>query len=108
MALFRFLKTPDPSQYDYKPRFWDPEKEKLERRAAELARRKAQGTADDVKGRLSGSFRNGRNKGADAKLIRRDAKRRSNYTLLAIIIVLVLLSYLLVNVNLHTILEYVE
>jgi len=27
MALFKFLKTPDPNQYDYKPRFWDPEKQ---------------------------------------------------------------------------------
>jgi len=108
MALFRFLKTPDPSQYDYKPRFWDPEKERIERRLAELKSRKEEGTADDVKGRLSGSFRNARNRGNSVKLMQTAAKRRSNFTLIGIIIVLGLLAYLLLNVNSQIILEYFE
>ena len=108
MALFRFLKTPDPSQYDYKPRFWDPEKERIERRLAELESQKEQGSADDVKGRLSGSFKNVRNRGSGVKLIQTAAKRRSNFTLIGIILVLGLLAYVLLNVNSQIILEYFE
>ena len=99
---------PNHSQYDYKPRFWDPEKERIEKRLAELKARKEEGTADEVKGRISGSFRNARNQTGEAKLIRKDANRKSNFNLLVIILVLLMLSYLLVNVNLQSILEFVK
>ena len=107
MALFKFLKTPNPSQYDYKPRFWDPEKERIERRLAELKSRKENGTADDVKGRLSGSFRSARNRGGLTH-VQAAAKRRSNFTLIAIILTLGLLAYVLLNVNSQIILDYFE
>jgi len=108
MALFKFLKTPNPSQYDYKPRFWDPEKERIERRLAELKANKNKTSAEDVKGRLSGSFRNGRTNGADAKLIRTAENRRSNFSLIIIICVLVVVAYVLLNVNLQGIMEFVK
>ncbi len=108
MALFKFLKTPNPSQYDYKPRFWDPEKERIERRLAELKARKEEATADDVKGRLSGSFRSARNRGGNLSHTQAAAKRRSNFTLIAIILALGLLAYVLLNVNSQIILDYFE
>ena len=107
MALFKFLKTPNPSQYDYKPRFWDPEKERIERRLAELKARKEEATADDVKGRLSGSFRSARKRGGLTH-DQAEAKRRSNFTLIAIILALGLLAYVLLNVNSQIILDYFE
>lgn len=110
MALFKFLRTPNPSQYDYKPRFWDPEKERIERRLAELESRKRERTAEDVKGQLSSSLRAARMRGAsqEHRFMRRTAHRRSNIMLLAIIFVLVLLGYALLNVNLQSILEYLS
>ncbi len=111
MALFKFLRTPDPNQYDYKPRFWDPEKERIEKRLAELESRKHMRTADDVKGSISGSFKAGRRgKGSthEYRIMRRTAHRKSNYMLLAIILVLVLLGYALLNLNLQRVLEFLN
>lgn len=110
MALFKFLRTPDPNQYDYKPRFWDPEKERVEKRLKELESRKHLKTADDVKGNISGSFKTARRRGAsqEHRIMRRTAHRRSNFMLLAIILVLVLLGYALLNVNLQRVLEYLS
>ena len=110
MALFKFLRTPDPSQYDYKPRFWDPEQERIEGRLAELESRKRDRNADDVKSSLASSFRSAKRRGGSPEhsIMRRTAQRRSNYTLLVIIVVLVLLGYALLSVNLQSVLEYLS
>jgi len=110
MALFKFLRTPNPSQYDYKPRFWDPEKERIEKRLAELESRKNDRSAEDVKGNLSGSFRSAKIRGVsqEHRIMRRTAHRRSNYMLLVIIFVLVLLGYALLSVNLQGVLEFLN
>ncbi len=110
MALFKFLHAPDPNQYDYKPRFWDPEKERIEQRLADLESRKHLKSADDVKGNLAGSFRAGGRRGSkmDYRAEGRSAKKKSNYMLFAIILVLVLLSYVFLNVNLQSVIEFLK
>jgi len=110
MALFKFLRTPDPSQYDYKPRFWDPEQERIDRRLAELESRKKGRSAEDVKDTLTGSFRSAKRRGGSPEhsIMRRTAHRRSNYMLIMIIFVLVLLGYALLSVNLQSVLEFLK
>ncbi|CAG0907556.1 unnamed protein product, partial [Cyprideis torosa] len=58
MSIGRFFKVPRHRQFDYKPRFYDPDKEELE---ARLRRAKPLDDSDPeaVKARISGSFRRG-------------------------------------------------
>jgi len=98
MAFIRFSKLPRHQQYQYKPRFWNPEKEDLEERLKQAEELK-KGNADSVKARLSGSFRRGYQKAEDARFRQRQVKR-SNLVLLGVITLLVLFSYLFISVYL--------
>ena len=55
MALFSFFKTPRHQKFEYKPRYWDPEKEELNRRI-EAAKRENK-DPDAIKSRISSGMR---------------------------------------------------
>jgi len=99
MAIFRFFRTPSHQKYDYIPRYWDPQKEELEERLQRVEDRK-KGDAESMKARLSGGFKRGGGYQKGNVQFRRRQTRRSNITLLVVLVVLVFLSYLFINVYL--------
>lgn len=100
MALFSFFKTPRHQRFEYKPRFYDPQKERLEEI---LKNAKGEGISDTelAKSRISSAFRRRGRGHIDTK----KSVRRSNYLLLAIIVILFALTYVLLTVYLP---EFVE
>lgn len=98
MAFIRFSKLPKYQQYQYKPRFWNPEKEDLEERLKRAEEMKS-GNAESVKARLSGSFRRGYQKAEDVRFRRRQVQR-SNLVLLGVIVLLLFFSYMFISVYL--------
>ena len=58
--FLRFLKLPKYQRYEYKPRYWDPEKEELEKRMQQIRDRQNGVSADAVRSRIaSGGIRRG-------------------------------------------------
>jgi len=92
MAFIKFTRVPKHHQFEYKPRYWNPEKEELEER---LKRRETQDNDPEaIKARISTGFRNkGYGYGDREMTYRRRETKRSNYTLLLVIAVLLLLSW---------------
>jgi hypothetical protein len=94
MKLFRFAKIPRHQQFNYVPRFYDPKKEQLEE-AAKRVKEIQEGGVDGMKDRISGSFKgrkSGRlNKDYVSQLSRQ--RKRSNWIILAIIVVLCVVVY---------------
>ena len=102
MAIFRGFRTPKHQQYDYKPRFWNPEKEALEERIKQVEERKS-GNTESAKERISAGFKRGNNSYmayGEKKSFRSAQTRRSNITLFIVIILLALLTYLFLNIYL--------
>lgn len=105
MALLKFFKLPKNQQYDYKPRYWDPDKEELQKRIREAEERKGS-SAEAVRGRLAaGGFKRGYS--ADNRLRQRQVLR-SNLILVGIIVLLILLSYLFLTMYLPEIVESLQ
>ncbi len=105
MAFFSFFRTPKHQRFEYKPRFYDPQKERLE----EIIRN-AKGEQGEVsqtelaKSRISQSFR----RRTKSTQYTKRAVRRSNMLLLAIIVVLFALTYLLLTVYLPEFVQLFE
>ncbi len=89
MAFFRFIKLPKHRQYEYTPRYWNPEKEELEERLRRVEERK-QSDKDAMKSRISSGFRKGYTGG---RSLRGKQARRSNVILLAIVVMLIFFTY---------------
>ena len=104
MALLNFFKTPRNQRYEYKPRFWDPDKEKRQERLEYLESIKGNST-EAVKSRLKGGFKRGY---ISDNEVRSRAVARSNKMLLIIIIVLICLSYVFLTVYLPELLESLD
>ena len=47
-----FFKRPKPKQFNYRPRYWDPEQEEFERRKRELDGDPAERSAEEIKSDL--------------------------------------------------------
>ena len=95
MRLFRFIRTPKPQRFEYKPRHWNPEKEDLERRvkAAQNRQDSSPGAMKDrITQNMRRSYRAGKQKSA--------FNLRYNLLLLGIIIVLLIASYYILTVYL--------
>lgn len=91
MAL-KMFRTPKHSQFDYNPRFWNPQKEELEERLDTIRNRHTE--ADDttaVRVRISRGFKRGGGADVDTRLFRSRQVRRSNRTLVIVLAVLILL-----------------
>ncbi|HRF40160.1 MAG TPA: hypothetical protein PK198_15320 [Saprospiraceae bacterium] len=97
MALFNFLKTTKPIQFDFKPRFYDEEKEGRQQRLKELEGLSEHDT-EGIKNRISGGFR--RSTDMSALHLRRKMVLRSNLMVMALVMLLALGAFLLLNVYL--------
>jgi len=95
MAFFNFFRTPKPMRFEYKPRYWDPEKEELEKYKAQLE----SGDLEGAKSRISEAFSRGGNKKLFAAE-RRKKGRQTNFIRLAIILLIALMAYLTLTVYL--------
>lgn len=98
MAFLKMFKAPRHQQFSYKPRYWDPKKEEAEERRQRIETIQ-NGGYDGVKERIRGGFRAGY-ANADATRYRSQRVRRSNYSLLIVLAVLVLITYMLYNMYL--------
>lgn len=96
MAFLRLFKTPKAQQFSYKPRYWDPKKEEAEERRARIEMLQ-EGGVDAMKQRLRGGFRKGAG-GEAAGRYRSQRVAKSNYSLIIIMVVLLVVSFLLINV----------
>ena len=104
MALLRFFKTPKHQQFEYKPRYWDPNKEELQKRL-DLIRKTGDGDPEAMKTRISAGLR--RQYGSDSKF-RSKQNFRSNILLVAVIVVLILLSIAFLSIYLPQIVDMIE
>lgn len=107
MALLKFFRMPRHQRYEYKPRFWDPKKEAMDEKIDRLKKLKAK-DPESIKARISGGFRQGGGGYEEAARARRRQTIRSNMFLLAIIVALVLVTYLLLSVYLPRIIQLLE
>ncbi|MEL6836734.1 MAG: hypothetical protein AAFP77_27275 [Bacteroidota bacterium] len=92
-SLFR---VPKHQKFDYKPMYYDPQKEELQERLKEL-RELQQDDIDGTKARISSGMRSTWN---SDKEYRRKQVMRSNLILVGLVIMLLVLGYLLLNVYL--------
>lgn len=85
-------------KFEYKPRYWDQEKEERENRLERLDPQKS-GDIESAKNRISEAF----SRGSNNKLFdmeRRRKARKSNFLRLAVILALALMAYLVLTVYL--------
>lgn len=105
MALLRFIKVPKHKRYEYQPRYWDPEKEALEeriRKKQEARDAGLEGMRDRVRmGLRRGSF-------SQDKSYRKRETFRSNMTLLAVVILLLIATYVFLTRYLPKFLQLIE
>lgn len=92
-TLFR---VPKHQQFQYKPMYYDPQKEELEDRLAEL-REREKNDVEGAKARIASGMRSSYM--AD-QAYRSQQVRRSNLVLVGIVIMLIVLGYLVLNVYL--------
>lgn len=107
MALFRFFfKTPKHHQFEYKPRYYDPEKEELQQRLKKYGSGEVSDT-DMLKERISHGFRQ---KGIVQEGGRRrgNSLNRNNRLLLIIILGLILMTLFLLDKFLPQIVRLME
>ena len=104
MALRRFIKLPKHQQYQYKPRYWDPEKEELKERLQRIEALK-QGDTEGMKARIASGMKRGYK--ADSRE-RNKQMTRSNLVLLIIVIFLLGVSYVFMTVYLPEIINKIE
>ncbi len=104
MALGRFFRVPKHQQYEYKPRFYDPKKEELQERLDRIELMK-KGDAESAKARIAGGFRRGFEASGQ---LRRQSVLKSNLILLAIVVILLGMSYYFLIYYLPDILNMIE
>ena len=95
MALFSFFKTPRHQRFEYKPRYYDPRKEKIDQ-IVKSARGESNSDTELAKTRISSAFR----RRTKSHISTKQSMRKSNILLLAIIVILFGLTYLLLTVYL--------
>lgn len=100
MGFFNFFKRPQHQRFDYKPRFYDADKEERE---ARMARYKSVDGTDAAKSRISSGLRRRTARGYGGE----DAKR-SNMRLVAILVILIFLTYYFIQKYLPQIVDLVE
>lgn len=105
MALGGFFKTPGHKNFDYKPRFYDPDKEALEKRLRNSEPLDAS-DPEVIKARISGAFQRGGLYGSETYRSQRNKQnKQSNVRLLIILGVLIALVFLLTDVYLPQIID---
>lgn len=105
MALFRFIKVPRHKRYEYQPRFWDPEKEKLEERIRNRKEAK-EGDLEGIQNRIRTGFRQ-KNFSQD-KSYRKRETFRSNIRLLMVVVALLVITYSFLTKYLPELIQLME
>lgn len=98
------FKVPKHQKFDYKPMYYDPKKEELEDRLQSLKDLK-DNSLEGTKARISSGMRSSHL--AD-ETYRKRQLMRSNLILVIVIVMLIVLAYLLLNVYLPEIEEFVK
>lgn len=93
------FRLPKNQQFAYKPRYWDP-KEEERRERDERLNKLAETDLDAMKSRISGTFKHGGSSGGFTGSYRNQQMAKSNFVLIAVIAVLLFLTYLLLVVYL--------
>lgn len=93
MALIRLFKLPKHRQYEYKPRYWDQDKEELQERIQKIEEAKAKGL-EGMRDRVRAGLQSARIRDYQAM---RAQTIRSNVRLLIVIGVLIALTYLAIT-----------
>lgn len=106
MALFRFFKPEKPVGFTYRPRFYEVEKNELEKKLKE-AREIRGNDPDKVKERIRRNIRRKTSFLAD-KSYRQRRLLRSNIMILLIIIALIVVTYAVLELYLPEIVKYFE
>ncbi len=98
------FRLPRNQQFNYKPRFWEQEKEELEQRVKQMQEGE-ESTPEEIKERISMRFKSRR--GYSPEVGYRDAQiKKSNMTLVASIAVLSFISYLILEGSFADMLRY--
>ena len=105
MAIFNFFRTPKPQQFRYVPRHYDPEREEIKRRLAQLNPDEVDNSAEAMKHRISAGFK--RKQSADPTYRKRHTKR-SNRMLAAIIVLLIVISVIMIERYLPALMQALE
>ncbi len=105
MAIFSFFRTPRHQKFNYVPRYYNPIKEKIDE-IVKGHEHDANNDTELIKSRISSTFRRRGTGGNTA--YSQVARRRSNYLLLAIIAILLALTYAFLTVYLPRFIDLVE
>jgi hypothetical protein len=94
MSFLRVFRTPKHQKFDYKPRYWDPQKEELQERMQKIEDMK-RGGIEGTKARISSNIRRSYrgNHGYRKQLV-----LRSNLILVGIVVMLLILCYYMFQV----------
>ncbi|MEM1321359.1 MAG: hypothetical protein AAGG75_13975 [Bacteroidota bacterium] len=107
MAIFRVFKTPRHQKFEYRPRYWDPDKEALEDRLKKFEEGKEK-DPDAIKARIASGFRRQGRGGGNNTALRGRYMFRSNMLLLVVIVALLFISYFFISVYLPNFMEMFE
>jgi len=104
MAIFSFFKTQKPKQFNFKPRHYDERQERIDEI---MERNKTENRSDPeaMKSRIQAGFQT---RGAVDRSYESKIRRKSNKTLVITMVVLLLLSFLLLNTYLPDLIKLVE
>jgi hypothetical protein len=105
MSILRFFRPPLHQRYQYKPRFWDPDKDELKERL-EQATGEKKGDTDAMKSRIAGHFARRYTKSSMSGEYRLKQERSSNLRLILILAVIILLAYFVLTAP--NVLQYFE
>lgn len=106
MAMFRVFKSAKPREFNFIPRYYDPEEEERQERR-ERREKLANQTTDGMKERISSGlkYRGGYTSDRNA---RKQAIRKSNFVMLGVLILLCILTYGFIKVYLPQIMEALQ
>ena len=107
MAGFRFFSTPKPQRFEYRPRFYDPEKEELMDRVRS-AEQEGDYSTENMKSRIAGGFRRKTGGYATDRQFRSQQVKQSNRRLLIIVGFLIFMGYILFSSNLTSLKQILE
>lgn len=99
-----FFRPPNHQRFEYNPRFWNPDKEDLERRLHQSSEEKRNDT-EAVKARISSGFRKGSTSERESTSTYR---RTSNLRLVIIVGFLILMAYLLIEIYVPRLLQLID
>ena len=105
MGMFNIFRTPQPQQFRYFPRHYDPDKEELKQRLQHLDKDNADNSPEAIKQRISTGFR--RKQNPDPSFRRRHV-RKSNRRLIRTLVVLILLTAYFLYKYLPAIMGFVD